>query len=311
MVAVRMRKRVAIVFVSLICSLSHGQTKEVCFSIDDLPTVAYGVEDTVFQSALVDKLLGSLSNSKIPAIGFVNENKLYDTSGASPFQVGLLNRWIEHGFELGNHTYSHPDFNTVPCADFFEDILRGETITKELLSRKGKRIRYFRHPFLHVGNTKAKADSLQDFLATHGYRVAPVTIDNDDYLFAHAFAQARAGQDSALAGQIGSDYISYMQEKLRYFERQARALFGRDIRQILLIHASMLNAEYMDSLAAMYRKNGYRFITMDRAVEDEAYSTPVTAYGKWGISWIDRWAMSKGKPSSFFKDEPRVPEYLD
>jgi hypothetical protein len=110
--------------------------------------------------------------------------------------------------------------------------------------------------------------------------------------------------------KIGSDYIDYMESKLKYFERQAYLLFGREINQILLLHANLLNGNYLDSLAKMFLKNNYEFVTMEEALKDNAYQTSITVYGKWGISWIDRWALSQGKKGDFFKGEPATPDYI-
>ena len=110
--------------------------------------------------------------------------------------------------------------------------------------------------------------------------------------------------------RIGTEYIVYMESKLKYFEKQAHRLFNREINQILLLHASLLNADYMDSLAKMFVRNNYEFVSMEKALEDDAYETGITAYGNWGISWIDRWALSLGKKGEFFKDEPITPDYI-
>ena len=257
----------------------------------------------------MDKLVRSIKRNKICAIGFVNESKLYH-NGIDQFQVRLLKTWVNNDLDLGNHTFSHPDYNSVSFNDFYKDILAGETISNELLGARGKSISYFRHPFLHVGDTKVKADSLSDFLASHGYRVAPVTIDNEDYLFALAYKRAKVKNDPNLMAKIGKDYVTYMEKKVRYFEIQANRLFGRNIKQILLLHASLLNSDYVDSLAKMLRRNNYDFVSMDKALKDETYQTEISVYGKWGISWIDRWALSQRKKSDFFKDEPATPEYI-
>jgi peptidoglycan/xylan/chitin deacetylase (PgdA/CDA1 family) len=303
-----MKKTLALI-IAISC-VAFGQTKQICLSIDDLPVVSYGINDTSFQGGIVKALVRSLANNHVPAIGFVNERKLYDSTGLIRFRVSLLERWIECGMEIGNHTFSHPDFNTVSCGEYFDNIIKGETVTTILLRRAGKELRYFRHPFLHTGNTKMKSDSLNGFLAKRGYTVAPVTIDNDDYLFAVAYQRAKLKEDSTLALKIGCDYIAYMQDKLHHFEHQAEALFGRNISQILLIHASWLNADLLDSLTAMCRRNDYRFVDIDTALKDKAYLTPTKMYGNWGISWLDRWALSQGKPGSFFKDDPAVPAYI-
>jgi len=303
--------KVTLLLFSLCFFLSaFGQSRQVCFTYDDLPVVAYGTTDSAFQQGLTDRLVSSLVKNRIPAIGFVNERKMYNMGQVDPIQLALLRTWTDHGLDLGNHTFSHPDYNKVTYREFTKDVLKGETLTRKLLHEKGKELTYFRHPFLHVGETKAKADSLEAFLHDHHYTVAPVTIDNEDYLFALAYHRANAKKDTVLMRQIGTDFLSYLEAKVKYYERQSVALFGREIPQILLLHASLLNSVYAGALAAMFRKNGYSFVSLYTALEDAAYQTPVTVYGKWGISWIDKWALSKGKKGEFFKGEPETPDYI-
>jgi peptidoglycan/xylan/chitin deacetylase (PgdA/CDA1 family) len=287
-----------------------AQEKHICFTYDDLPVVGYGV-DAESQKAIMEQLTRSLGQNQIPAIGFVNEKKLFRSENSrNELQIALLTEWIDSGLDLGNHTFSHPDYNTTSFPDFTSDLLKGETITRELLVARGTSLEYFRHPFLHVGYTKPKADSLQAFLDDHGYTVAPVTIDNEDYLFALAYKRALDKSDQKLADRIGHDYLGYMEKKVQFYETMSDSLFGRNIRQILLMHASALNAAYTDSLVAMLKKKGYSFISMEDALKDVAYQTPITVYGKWGISWMDKWALSQGKKGSFFSEDPATPEYV-
>ncbi|MDD3032953.1 MAG: polysaccharide deacetylase family protein [Bacteroidales bacterium] len=303
-------KKLVIILLLLISTVASGQKAQICFSIDDMPVVSYGIKDSNYQKQIFNSIMNSLVKNEIPAIGFVNEGKMRKEADGGRYQKELLKKWIKSGLELGNHTYSHPDYNTTSCKEYTSDILRGEKILKEILSESGKSIKYFRHPFLHVGETKAKADSLDLFLKEHGYKVAPVTIDNEDYLFALAYNKASVVKDTLLMNRIGRDYIEYMEKKLHYYERQSIALFGRKIPQILLIHSSLLNAVYLDSLASMYKRNGCEFVDMDTALRDEAYNSKVTSYGKWGISWIDRWAISLGKKGEFFDGDPVSPDYI-
>lgn len=289
---------------------TFGQKKQICFSLDDLPLVTYGLNDTVYQKKLMDRLILSLKKNKIPAIGFVNEVNLFEDTIVVPFQVGLLKQWVNEGFELGNHTYSHPDYNSLSFEEFCLDVLKGEILTRQILLTKAKSLNYFRHPFLHMGNSKAKSDSLNIFLYDHGYGVAPVTVDNEDYIFALAYKRATDNNDSTLRKMIGSDYIVYTEKKLKHFEKQTDLLFGRPIKHVLLLHANLLNTDYMDSLARLFIKNNYEFVTMEDALKDKAYSTTITVYGNWGISWIERWALSQGKKGDFFKGEPIIPDYI-
>ena len=289
---------------------ASGQTKKVCFSFDDLPFVSYGAKDTTWQKEKFSSLVKTLSENKVPAIGFVNGQKLFTDGQPDNFQIRLLKSWIGSGLQAGNHSYSHPDFNLVSYNEYTGDILKGEDILKGLCESYGSRLKYFRHPFLHVGQTKERADSLDHFLKMHGYTTAPVTIDDEDYLFACAYNTALLKNDTALMGRIGRDYIGYMKKKIEYFENQSEKLFGRNISQVLLIHASALNSDYISSLINLFRSEGYHFVSMDEALGDNAYLTPVTVYGKWGISWLDKWALSQGKKGDFFRDDPESPDYI-
>jgi peptidoglycan/xylan/chitin deacetylase (PgdA/CDA1 family) len=291
-------------------ALSFGQQKKICISFDDLPVVSYGITDTLYQKELIFKLINSLTSKKIPAIGFVNEMKLYEKDSLNHFQIRLIENWVNNNLDLGNHTYSHPDYNSVTFNEYARDIINGAKISSELLKTHGRELMYFRHPFLHVGNTKSKADSLEEFLKNNGYTVAPVTVDNEDYLFALAYKRALAKNDIELAKRIGTDYISYMEEKIIYYEQQTIELFGRNICQILLVHASALNSDYIGSLINMLGNRQYTFVSISEALTDPAYLTPVSVYGNRGISWIDKWALSQGKKGDFSRNDPKTPDYI-
>jgi hypothetical protein len=64
-----------------------------------------------------------------------------------------------------------------------------------------------------------------------------------------------------------------------------------------------LNAEHLDELIAMVRGRGYRFVTLEQALSDDAYKLP-TAQTPRGLSWLHRWRLSKGLP---LRMEPREP----
>ena len=287
-----------------------GQSKEICITLDDLPAISYDFKDIEFQQDLVNKLIATFDEFDIPAIGFVNESKLYKNGTLDHEKVELLRTWLAAGYELGNHTYAHKDYHKVSQKAFFEDVIKGEEVCKDLVKDYDQQYIYFRHPFLHVGLDKKKHEELSIFLDKHDYIEAPVSIDNDDYIFAYAYSKALLKNDIKLMKQIGEDYIDYMEEKLLFFERQSQKILDRNVKHILLLHASRINADYLDELAKRYQKHGYSFISLEAALRDEAYQKEITKYNNWGISWIDRWALSAGKKGDFFKGDPVTPDYV-
>jgi peptidoglycan/xylan/chitin deacetylase (PgdA/CDA1 family) len=290
---------------------SAGATREVAITIDDLPSVSVLGSDFGQAERTTADLVSALSRHQIPAIGFVNERKLAPDGTLEPRRVALLQQWVDAGLELGNHSYSHPDLNTTSLEAYEADVVEGETITRRLMTSAGKSLRYFRHPFLHTGRTPELRRELAAFLTSRGYRVAPVTIDNSDYVFAAAFDRVSATGNSAGAERIAAAYIEYMDAVTAYYEQQAVAIVGRDIAQTLLIHANALNAATLDRLAARLEARRYRFVPLDRALRDAAYELRDTYVGPGGISWLHRWAITAGKPPALFRGEPVVPDWIN
>ncbi|MBI2416669.1 MAG: polysaccharide deacetylase family protein [Ignavibacteriales bacterium] len=277
----------------------------IAVTFDDLPMVrSRSNEDT---RAITIAIINAVKKHHIPAVGFVNTAKLEMDGKLSLERQRILNLWLENELELGNHTYSHPEFHSVSPEIYFADIIRGETPLKEMIEKAGGKLTYFRHPYLHTGRSIALKDSLQAFLINRGYTIALVTIDNAEWIFAAAYDKADKAKDSLLSKQVAKQYIEYMLKKIQYFEICSNELFGRNIAHILLLHANRLNADYFDKLAAALEHTGYSYTTLASVLEDTAYKSADTFTGGGGISWLHRWAKTAGKGKDFFKGEPECP----
>ncbi|HEX8195601.1 MAG TPA: polysaccharide deacetylase family protein [Pyrinomonadaceae bacterium] len=307
-----MKLRFTLFFLVLISSvvsiIAQKANRFVAVTIDDLPVVSKQKDLNVRQE-ITRKLLGHIKRAKVPAIGFVNEGKLYANEKPVETEVDLLRQWLDAGLELGNHTRSHMNLHANSLEKYTEDILKGEIVTKELLATKNKQIRYFRHPYLFTGLDLETKQKLGAFLAQHNYTIAPVTIDNADWIFARAYDNALEKNDKKLLKQIGAAYVPYLDAKMDYWERQSIKLFNREPKQILLLHANSIDADYFDDVAGMLRKRGYQFVTLENALTDEAYKLPDTFTKRAGISWLHRWALDKGR-ENVLPDEPKTPDFV-
>jgi len=166
-------------------------SREIAVTFDDLPlrTHVSGGSDTsvAARARMTDRLLATIAKHRVPAIGFVNEGMLARSGRVEPARVVLLRSWVRAGLELGNHSYSHADLHTTPLDAYEADVARGDSVTRVLLAEAGRPApHWFRHPFLHTGRDTLTRARFERFLAKRGYAVAPVTMDNDDYLFAAA-----------------------------------------------------------------------------------------------------------------------------
>jgi peptidoglycan-N-acetylglucosamine deacetylase len=276
----------------------------VAVTFDDLPA-SYGDGDLQRLTAVTKRLLDSIKRNNVPAIGFVNEGKLHRPNQIKE-RTELLQRWLDAGLDLGNHTYSHIAIDQVPLPAYREDVIRGETIVRSLLAEKGRKLKYFRHTQLRTGPTPEYKKGLEQFLASRGYMIAPVTIDNNGFMFAAVYGEAKMRGDSVTMKRVADAYVPYMESVFEFFEKLSVDFLGYEVKQTLLLHANDLNADHFDDLVKMMRKRGYTFITLDEALKDKAYQLP-DALDKKGLSWIHRWMKAKGME---IRPKPSEPKHV-
>jgi peptidoglycan/xylan/chitin deacetylase (PgdA/CDA1 family) len=278
---------------------AHTQTspkpdRQVAVTIDDLPGGMADRLPAADVTAMTARLLTTLRDQKVPVVGFVNEKKLYKP-GEVDERIQALQMWLDYGFELGNHTFSHMSLNQAGLKAWEDDVIQGESVTRMLLAQHKMKLRYFRHPYLDTGRDLATRSAAERFLVERGYRIAPITLDGWDWMFAGVYEDAKKRHDTALQQQIVKDYLAYHDAVFAYFEQLSAKIVGHEPKQILLLHASNLEADHIGELLDVLRKRGYRFITLGDALQDGAYSLPDTYAGEEGTSWIEHWAISQGK----------------
>jgi peptidoglycan-N-acetylglucosamine deacetylase len=288
---------------------SQGAThpdRQVAITIDDLPA---GMADRLPATdivAMTAKLLGTLRDQKVPVVGFVNEKKLYKT-GEVDDRIKALQMWLDYGFELGNHTFSHASLNQVGLKAWEDEVIQGESVTKILLAQHRMKLRYFRHPFLDTGRDLQTRREAEKFLVDRGYRIAPVTLDGWDWMFAGLYEDAKKRNDTALQQQIVQAYLSHHDASFAYDEQLSMKILGYEPKQVLLLHASNLEADHIGELLDVLHKRGYRFITLEDALSDSAYSLPDTYVGEEGSGWIEHWAITQGKIP---QGGPEMPQWV-
>lgn len=274
-------------FTLLISSAAAGASEgQVALTFDDLPGLSITV-DQKYVDHLNRLTTQYLAKHRVPAIGFVNEGKLTELEPAH--QIANLKRWLRAGLQLGNHTYSHASLNEVGPRSYIEDIVKGERITKALLSARGEQMRYFRAPYLETGKTLRDKQEVQSWLTAHGYWMAPVTIDADDWEFAEPYDDAIRRKDAAGQRRIRAEYLDLTAARIGWAQESARRLFGRDIRHIMLLHCTRLNADTLPAVVKLLARAHLKPVTIDEALQDPVYQQPDLHLGD-GIDWLQRWA---------------------
>ena len=292
-----------LVLAVLIVGAAPAAAEPVAITFDDLPTMALS-PTTDYALVTTKALLAGLRRQHIPAIGFVNEVKL--EARDRPERIALLSRWLDAGMTLGNHSYSHPHFSTTPVAAYIADVARGEVVTRSLLAARGKPLRWYRHPYLETGSTSQDRATFETWLAAHGYRVAPVSMENSDWLFALPYDEAVLKGDAAEAERIRQAYLAFTARIVPWYRQAALEVLGWRPAFVFLLHATRLNADSLGELAAILRANDLKPVTLDRAMTDPAYAIADDYVGAAGNPWVIRWALTLHKDMPW-KTLPRPP----
>lgn len=306
-----MKHMVLVLVLFCLVSVAHGQTptRTMAVTMDDLPFIKIGEGDYVERAKPVTaKILNTLKKHNAPAVGFVNETMLQDPRNRDE-RIELLRQWVKSGMILGNHTYSHPDFNNLTVEQFQEEITKGEVVTRQLMQDRKPYQLYFRHPFTHVGDTREKKEAIEKFLASRGYKLTPHTLENSDWMFNVPYVEALQKGDKAFAERVRNEYLDFTIAATEFAEKISTHIFGREIPQVLIIHSNDITADALDEMLRRFAARGYKFVTLDSAMSDAAYQTQNTYITKFGPTWFFRWAKSKDLKLDFSGD-PDPPKWV-
>ena len=238
---------------------------QVAFTFDDLP--AHGpLPPGMARPAVVKSILATLKAEHMPPVyGFINGFRVQ----RYPYQIHILQAWRAAGNPLGNHTWSHPELDKLSATQYEANIAQNEPMLERLDPQGGWH--WFRYPFLEEGNTVKKHQQVRQWLRAHGYKVAEVSMDFQDYLWSPPYARCRARGDQSSIQVLHDSYLATADQYIRVYRQLARELYGRDIPYVLLMHVGAFDAHMLPELLALFRERGFTFVPLEQALADPAY----------------------------------------
>src|SRR5580704_2028067 len=178
-------KSALMVFVFFLGLASVCAAQKLAITMDDLPRNGM-LPPGVTQAETTKNVLAILKKRHVPAVyGFINAKKLEGSADGAE----ALKLWAA-AEPVGNHTYSHMDLEANTAEAFEREIEENEPVL-ELLETKDD-WHWLRYPYLHEGDTVEKRRAVRAYLKAHGYRIAQVTLDWEDYLWNFAYARCLA-----------------------------------------------------------------------------------------------------------------------
>jgi peptidoglycan/xylan/chitin deacetylase (PgdA/CDA1 family) len=238
----------------------------IALTVDDLPTHA-SLPPGVTRSDVARSIIAALqAHHAPPTCGFLNANGL--AGGSDDAEV--LRLWRAAGYPLGNHTFSHMDLDTNTVEAFEQDVVKDEPALREYMGEQGWH--WLRFPYLHEGDTPEKRRAVRRFLEEHGYRIAEVTANFDDWAFNDPYARCRAKNDAAGVDWMKERYLRRADESLTRSRETAERVYGRDIAHVMLLHLGAFEMEMLPRLLELLEQRGVRLVTLEEAESDAAYA---------------------------------------
>ena len=272
----------------LLCSFCvAGAAQKLAITFDDLPLNG-SLPPGVTRTETTKNVLALLKERHVPPVyGFINAKKLEGNADGAQ----ALKLWAA-AEPVGNHTYSHMDLEQNTPEAFERDIEENEPALE--LLQANDNWHWLRYPFLREGDTVEKRRAVRAYLNAHGYRIAQVTLDWEDYLWNTAYARCVAKDDKKSFEWLRSSYLSTASEFLDLGREQAKLIYGREISYVLLMHLGAYSSTILPDALDLLKKKGFKLVTLEEAESDAAYEGDPDVGLHDAGTLLDQWMQVKG-----------------
>ena len=203
---------------------------------------------------------------------------------------------------IGSHTWSHISLTDNSAADFENEIALNEPALAEYAGTRDWH--WFRYPFLWEGDTLPKRRAVRAYLREHGYHVAQVSLDFEDYAWNDTYARCSAKSDQTAIAWLRQSYLETATEYIRLGRQEQRIAFGHEIPNVMLLHATPFTTLMLPQLIDQLRAEGFVFSTLPQVEQDPAYSLDPDAALKYGGTLPDQFMDSRHLKYPAFKPKP-------
>lgn len=285
------------------------------------------------ESESMRRLVEKLKELKIPITGFAQISALsIDNEADIAKQEKILNLWRDAKFEIGFRDYKSPQSYNSSLIDYlkatkrlrakFEPGLFGKDQQKvsEEMKKYREEMRKFKDDKKIGEEAKANFDRIQkdirnqmdqfeaaekNWKKENNLTAVKYSIGAYDWIYSATYDYARRKNDKTAMTRIKTEFINYMSKIFDHYEQSSQQLYGRNIPQTIPLTPSRLTADSANELFAVIKQRGYEFISMDEAMQDEAYQSDRIFVNSVGKSWLD---PSVTETRGGLPDKPKVDE---
>lgn len=276
-------------------ALTQTTTKPtVSFTFDD--GITYGIAGYKFEE-WNEMLLSHLEKENLKTVFFVTGKNKLDAKGQF-----LLKSWNDKGHKIANHSFTHPNFNSVKNSSnlFEKELLR----TDAIISKLSNNVKLFRFPYLKEGKNKSKVDSIRTILTKNKYSNGYVTIDASDWYVNQRLIDRikEKGLEKTEIDGFKNFYLQHIIERANYYEELSYEINEKHISHTLLLHHNLTSALFLGDLIEKFKAEGWDVINADKAYQDDIFKkVPDSNFAGESLIW------SIAKQSGAYEESLRYP----
>jgi peptidoglycan/xylan/chitin deacetylase (PgdA/CDA1 family) len=270
----------------------------IALTFDDMPAAGSlppGGNRTKVATDLAAELKAAGLNG---VYGFVNGNKLEN----DPDAQRALRIWMDAGMKIGNHTWSHPSLADLSVEAYEREIARNEPALAKYAGEQDWH--WFRYPYLVEGDTAEKYNAVRGWLLGHGYRVAEVTLNFEDYTWNDAYGRCTGKKDGAALAWLRQSYLASAAEYVKLGREEEQISFGHEIPNVILLHATAFTTLMLPDLIDLLQKQGFRFASLAKVEGNAAYRKAPAAGSKYNGTLPDQFMDLRHLPYPPFPPLP-------
>jgi hypothetical protein len=264
---------------------------KVALTMDDLPVWPHDPYPEGFSAeSITDALVRALAKAGISGVfAFSNSWALV----RDPTLARVLDRWVQAGHHVANHTHRHPIIHDVSAEAYEEEIALAEKHLDPWLSQAPRK--FFRYTLNLWGDTEEKVRKVKAYLDAKGYSVAEVTTWFYEWDWNHAYWNCLLTSDRDGIDFLKRTFLEFSLAQLKYDHEEATKWFGREISGVILAHNVPFFAEVAEDFFGRLRSEGVEFIPLTEAAADPVYQGAASLVSTRFLVYHQKLADARGK----------------
>ncbi|MDH5676637.1 MAG: polysaccharide deacetylase family protein [Myxococcales bacterium] len=232
---------------------------KIALTCDDAPWSA-SLGGNAFREGVMDGIRQQLLRCGVGrCVAFVN-------SEVAMGQEPQLERWLEAGFELGNHTHDHRTASESRPEHFLDSVERCDRMLQSLGAFDDGRTRWFRFPKLDRGPDAQTRRLLKRGCEDLGYRIAHASTDFFDHHFEARYVSALEVGDEVLATHIARRYRRVATESLSATRIAMRAVHGVEFISVPYFHFGAVSLRTTGAIFDQLTKTDVAWCDLEEAM---------------------------------------------